>query len=213
MFWRPCAATACLRASVRNPPGRLSTHLLVFFRALASLSFAERVCRWLAQLLFLRSCALGPCDLVAAWVQACVHFRSPTGCPRARSVLYASSFQQAFLAPAPFCKHLPPCRLSALHAPAPFCKHLPPCRLSTRLLRFLGRPFSSSALCLFCAFLCCFALAGCVLCLRCVFFLRGFASFRFFRIPSIYLTILPSSGFTPLSPAGLAWSGAGPTGD
>ena len=131
MFWRPCAATACLRASVGNPPGRLSTHLLVFFRALASLSFAERVCRWLAQLLFLRSCALGPCDLVAAWVQACVHFRSPTGCPRARSVLYASSFQQAFL------------------APAPFCKHLPPCRLSTRLLRFLGRPFSSSALCVF----------------------------------------------------------------
>ena len=131
MFWRPCAATACLRASVGNPPGRLSTHLLVFFRALASLSFAERVCRWLAQLLFLRSCALGPCDLVAAWVQACVHLRSPTGCPRARSVLYASSFQQALL------------------APAPFCKHLPPCRLSTRLLRFLGRPFSSSALCVF----------------------------------------------------------------
>ena len=192
MFWRPCAATACLRASVGNPPGRLSTHLLVFFRALASLSFAERVCRWLAQLLFLRSCALGPCDLVAAWVQACVHFRSPTGCPRARSVLYASSFQQSFLAPAPFCKHLPPCRLSTrllrflgrlfslsalcvffacfcsvslfpaaffvcavrffarfCHALAPFCKRFPPCRLSTRLLRFLGRPFSSSALCVF----------------------------------------------------------------
>ena len=196
MFWRLCAATACLRASVGNPPGRLSTHLLVFFRALASLSFAERVCRWLAQLLFLRSCALGPCDLVAAWVQACVHFRSPTGCPRARSVLYASSFQQAFL------------------APAPFCKHLPPCRLSTRLLRFLGRPFSSSALCVsFCAFWRRFALPGRFLRLRCVAFLRDFALFRSPRIPSSSLTTPISSGFTPLSPAGLAWSGAGPTGD
>ena len=153
MFWRPCAATACLRASVGNPPGRLSMHLLVFFRALASLSFAERVCRWLAQLLFLRSCALGPCDLVAAWVQACVHFRSPTSCPRARSVLYASSVQQA------------------LHAPAPCCKHLPPCTLFTRLLRFLGRPFSSSALRVFLRVFCAVSLlpAAFFVCAVCFF--------------------------------------------